>query len=88
VGLERDPLSLASTAEELLGRQSSGSGIENRADHANIFHPQKLTLTSPTSGGCSVGIVRSRTKATEFVSVPLFNNMLNLNEDLTIEYHG
>jgi hypothetical protein len=27
--------------------------------------PQKLTLTSPTSGGRSVGIVRSRTKATE-----------------------
>ena len=28
--------------------------------------PQKLALTSPTGGGRSVGIVRSRTKATEF----------------------
>jgi hypothetical protein len=29
--------------------------------------PQKLALTSPTSSGRSVGIVRSRTKATELV---------------------
>jgi hypothetical protein len=29
--------------------------------------PQKLALTSPTSGGRSVCIVRSRTHATEFV---------------------
>jgi hypothetical protein len=30
VSLERDPLSLMSTTEELLGRKSSGSGLENR----------------------------------------------------------
>jgi len=30
------------------------------------LYPQKLTLTSPTAGGRSVGMVRSRTKATEF----------------------
>jgi hypothetical protein len=29
-------------------------------------YPQKLALTSPTGGGRSVGIVRSRTKAMEF----------------------
>jgi hypothetical protein len=29
--------------------------------------PQKLALTSPTSGGSSVGIVGTRTEATEFV---------------------
>jgi hypothetical protein len=29
VGLERDPLSLVSTIEELLGRKCSGSGLEN-----------------------------------------------------------
>jgi hypothetical protein len=29
------------------------------------LYPQKLALTSPTSGGSSVGIVRSRTQATE-----------------------
>jgi hypothetical protein len=30
VGLDRDPLSLVSTIEELLGRKSRGSGLENR----------------------------------------------------------
>jgi hypothetical protein len=30
VGLERGPLSLVSTTEVLLGRKSSGSGVENR----------------------------------------------------------
>jgi hypothetical protein len=30
VGLERGPLSLVNTIEELLGRKSSGSGLENR----------------------------------------------------------
>jgi hypothetical protein len=30
------------------------------------LYPQKLALTSPTSGGRWVGIVRSRTKAIEF----------------------
>jgi hypothetical protein len=34
-----------------------------------LFYPQKLVLTSPTSGGLAVGIVRSRTKATELVSL-------------------
>ena len=36
------------------------------ADHVTPLYPQKLALISPTGGGCSVGIVRSRTKATEF----------------------
>jgi hypothetical protein len=68
MGLERGPLSLVSTIEELLGRKSSGSGLENwdyGADYATPFYPQKLTLTSPTIGGRSIGIVRSRTQATE-----------------------
>jgi hypothetical protein len=30
MGLERSPLSLVSTIEKLLGRKSSGSGLENR----------------------------------------------------------
>ena len=34
------------------------------------LYPQKLALTSPTGGGRSVGIVRSRTKATEFYHLP------------------
>jgi hypothetical protein len=36
------------------------------ADNATPLYPQKLAVTSPTSGGRSVGIVRSRTQATEF----------------------
>jgi hypothetical protein len=72
VGLERGPLYLVSTIEELLGRNSSGSGLKNReygrADPLRwpryTFYPQKLALTSPTCGGRSVGIVRLRTKIT------------------------
>jgi hypothetical protein len=75
VGLERGPLSLVITIEELLGRKSSGSGLESREyGHGDpshwprdILYPQKLVLTSSTSGGSSVGIVRSRTQATELV---------------------
>jgi len=36
------------------------------SDHVTPLFPQKLALTSPTGGGRSVGIVRVRTKATEF----------------------
>jgi hypothetical protein len=39
----------------------------HHADHVASLYPQKLALTSPTSGGHSVGIVRSWTQATEFV---------------------
>ena len=41
------------------------------ADHVTPLYPQKLALTSPTGGGRFVGIVRSRTKATEFSLVSL-----------------
>jgi hypothetical protein len=33
----------------------------------DTHYPQKLALTSPTSGGRSVGIFLSRTKVTEFL---------------------
>jgi hypothetical protein len=74
VGLERGPLSLASTTEELLGRSSSGSGLESREygrrDPSRwprgTLYPQKSALTSLTSGSHSVGIVRLRTEATGF----------------------
>jgi hypothetical protein len=81
VGLERDPLSLVSTTEELLGRKNSGSGLESReyesrdpSRQANDTHSirKTLALASPTSRGRSVGIVRSRTKATEFSAVILY----------------
>jgi hypothetical protein len=74
VGPERGPLSLVSTTEELVGRNSNGSGLENREYGARdpshwqhgIPYPQKLALISPTSGGHSVGMFRSQTQATEF----------------------
>jgi hypothetical protein len=68
VGLERGPLSLVSTIEELLGRNSSGSSLENwEYGHGDplcwprdTLYPQKLALTAPTSGGRSVGTVLLR----------------------------
>jgi len=42
------------------------------ADHVSPLYPQKLALTSPTGGGRSVGIVRVRTKATEFFFLCVF----------------
>jgi hypothetical protein len=66
VGLERGPLSLVITIEELLEGKSIGSGLENRrVDYATSLYPQELALTSLTSGCCLVGIVRSQAKATE-----------------------
>jgi hypothetical protein len=38
-----------------------------RADHSTSLCPQKLAITSPTSGGHSVGAVRSRTQTIELV---------------------
>jgi len=58
-----------------LNEKSSGSRSKKQrltavgtrcADHVTPLYPQKLALTSPTGGGRSVGIVRVRTKATEF----------------------
>jgi hypothetical protein len=71
--LEWGQLSLVSTIQELLGRKSRGSGLESR-DYGRMDPsrwPQKLTLTSPSIGGRSVGIVRSRTLATEFINTYL-----------------
>jgi hypothetical protein len=74
IGLERGPLSLVSAIEGLIGRKSSGYGLESRyydrRDPSRwprgSLYPQNLALTSPSSGGCSIGIVRSWTQATEF----------------------
>jgi hypothetical protein len=74
VGLERGQLSLVSATEELLGRKSGGSVLENREyvsrdpsrSPRGTLYLQRLALTSPTSGGRWVGIARSLTQATEF----------------------
>jgi hypothetical protein len=66
VVLERGRLSLVSTIEELLGRKSSGSGLEIREyglrdssrSPRGTLNLQTLKLTSPTGGGRSVGKVR------------------------------
>jgi hypothetical protein len=75
-----------STTEELLGRKSSGSGLENRyygrRDLSRwprgTLYLLTLALTSPTSDGSSVGIVRSRTKATELLLVTASDERLKL----------
>jgi hypothetical protein len=81
VGLERGPFSLVSAIEELLERKSSDSGVERREygrrdplrwSHDSLY-PQKLALTSPTSSGRSVGIVRRGLRARSFVFSFSFN---------------
>ena len=49
------------------------------ADHVTPLYPQKLALTSPTGGGRSVLIVRSRTKATEFFFSTLNRIIFEIN---------
>jgi hypothetical protein len=76
--------------EELLERTVAApvykTEINGRGDSLrwprDTLYPQKLTLTSPTSGGRSVGIVRLRIKATEFSFItdivgPTLNTLLS-----------
>jgi hypothetical protein len=71
VGLERRPLSLVSTIDELLGRKSSGSGEKTeitaveirRSAHATPSIRKRHQIHRQTA----VAIVHSRTQATEFV---------------------
>jgi hypothetical protein len=64
VVLERGPLSLVSTTEELFERKNSGFGLEiweygrrvsSRWPRGTLY-PQKLALTSKTSGGWYSGL--------------------------------
>jgi hypothetical protein len=73
--LERGPFSLVGTIEELLGRESSGSGLKNR----EYGRRESATLTTSHPLSAEVGInfpdkrrslgriVRSRTQATEIL---------------------
>jgi hypothetical protein len=66
VRLERGPLSLVSTTEELLDRKVAAPVQKTENTAVGILYLQKLAVASPTSGGRSVGIVRSRTQTMEF----------------------
>jgi hypothetical protein len=73
VGLERGPLSLMRITEGLLERITAApvwkTEINSRGDSLrwprDTFYPLKLALSSPTSGGRSVDIVRCQTEAPE-----------------------
>jgi hypothetical protein len=77
VDLEQGPLSLVRIIEKLLNGKVAApvqkTEINGRGDPLrwprDTLYPLKLALTSPTSGGRSVGIVRLGTKAREFVFV-------------------
>jgi hypothetical protein len=61
-----------SKIEELLARKSGGSGLKSRE-----YGCMDSSLTSPTIGGRSVGMVRSRTQATE---LSFFSGILIISE--------
>jgi hypothetical protein len=64
-----------------LENREYGRGDPLRWPH-NTLCPQKLAITSPTSGGRSVGIVCMRAKATEFVcmckNLQFINNVFSI----------
>jgi hypothetical protein len=73
LGLQQGPFSLVNTTEELLDRKVAAPvqktkiiavGIRH-ADHVAPSIRKMLAITSPTSGGRSVGIVRSRNETME-----------------------
>jgi hypothetical protein len=86
VNPDRGLLRLVSTIDELLGRKNCCSDLESREysrRHPSrcprgTLYPQMLSLTSPTSGGRSVGIVRLQAQTTEFVYLLFFMSLLYL----------
>jgi hypothetical protein len=74
VGLERGPLSLVNNLTSYLEETLAVPGLENRSYDRrdslrwprNTLSPLKLALASLTGGDRSIGIVRLRTKTTEF----------------------
>jgi hypothetical protein len=76
VGLQRGPLNLVRIIEEIF-QETSGSGLESRINGRgdslrwprDTLYPLNSALTSPTSGGRSIGIIRLRTKTIDFFVV-------------------
>jgi hypothetical protein len=54
-------------------KEKTAAPVKKIADHVAL---QKLALSSPTSGGRSIGIVRSRTQATKFFLEEQINALL------------
>jgi hypothetical protein len=84
--VSRGPLSSVSMIEELLEWKSRGFGLENREygrgdplrwPRDTLYPQKKLALTSQTSGGRSVGIVRLRIRAIEFFPPQLVLTVLH-----------
>jgi hypothetical protein len=83
MGLEQGPLSLVvqlrNYLEEivvaLVSKAENMSMEIHCADHATPLYPQKLSLTSPTSGSRLVSIVCSWTKATKFSFSLVYNEV-------------
>jgi hypothetical protein len=76
LGQERGPLSLVEYNWGATWKKKVAVLVYNTGNTAvgdsshwprGTLYPQKLALTSPTSGGRLVGIVRSRTQTTELV---------------------
>jgi hypothetical protein len=64
----------------LFGDREYGRRDPSRWPHGTLY-PQKLAITSPTSGGRSVGIVRSLTQTMEF---SFFYYLVTSHEDLLL----
>jgi hypothetical protein len=90
----RGPLSLVSIIEELLERKSSVSGLESREygstkssrwQRGNLYL-HKLALTSTTSGGRSVGIVRSLAQCTELILFFILQGIRDSSVGIAADY--